>query len=248
MRHLRFCKISKNGECPEGAWFDTATGIKLTQTEIQALLGYTETWTFLYEDGTTIPQVATFYDQGWLNEGDRQQLELLKDHPHLGNPFPKSTALVAVHQEASRKVRLVVAITDPEGNPVDLVRVRYRTGELVTEVPRCFVQDHIIDAREKFGAGCFGHFEGWVYGFGAHRHALEVRSLQNLMEKDRQRAEDASYRAGLAIFTHFGSVFPLSKYMWEGAAKETFLTVEAKFNQGPWVPINGKGKPQEPLL
>ena len=249
---LRLCKLpSKDGVNDEYGWFDRETGRALTESEVLALDGTEFRWTAYYDDGTTQEAVATFTPGGFLNAGDRYVLEQNRTGgEHAGNYYPKSTALHAAKYDlaGNKRPRKFVG---PQGETPDLVRVRFVSGSVMTEVPHEWVLDELLEAKETHGVNiCGGEaLSGWLYGFGALEHVQNVHKAQSVRrywqydETERECAGRAASRAALGILRHFGLLFPVRRLEWIYAGRDSGFEVQRQVNEGPWRVLDARGRP-----
>lgn len=246
---LRYCLSSKPND-DDAAWFDTDAGRRLTDDEVTARVGTTETWTVRYDDGSQRDYVATFAENGWLNAEDVFVRDSAARGEFIGHVYPKTTSLRAIKYTATRwrKKLSIASIVGPTGDRADTVCVRFVSGGVTTDTRHWFVLDEVIDARETRGAECGGSLSSRLYGGGAVVHVQRVANSDLVdggiaTDADIALAESASFRAELAVLQYFRSTFPLPRYVWTSAAEETGIAVEIKVNDGPWLEVDGKGVP-----
>lgn len=248
---LRYCLLAEKNYHAERAWFDTDRGHRLSDEEVASLVGTQEKWIARFEDGTESCYTATFGEYGWLDGSDIATIERNRFGVDRSGVYGKTTALRAINYEAQRGESMIVALIGPNGERPDLLRVAYRSSGITTNVGRVFLQDEVTDARETFGVrvSLDPAINGWVYGFGSIRHIESVRDARGERERRRfsdeehKHAEQASFRASVAILRCFGSAFPAFKIEWREAAVETGIEVLIQKNNGPWRAVDGKGRP-----
>lgn len=248
---LRLCKLpSKDGVNDEYGWFDRETGRALSEGEVLLLDGTEYRWTAYYADGTTEEAVATFTPGGFLNSGDRYVLEQNRTNgEHAGSYYPKSTALHAAKYDlaGNKRPRKFVG---PQGETPDIVRVRFVSGTVVTEVHHEWILDELLDAKETHGANLCGSevLSGWLYGFGALEHVQDVhkangaRRYWEYTDAERECASRAASRAALGILRHFGLVFPVRRLEWIYAGRDPGFEVQRQVNESPWMTLGALGK------
>lgn len=248
---LRLCKLpSKDGVNDEYGWFDRETGRALSEGEVLLLDGTEYRWTAYYADGTTEEAVATFTPGGFLNAGDRYVLEQnITGGEHAGNYYPKSTALHAAKYDlaGSKRPRKFVG---PQGETPDIVRIRFVSGTVVTEVHHEWILDELLDAKETHGVNLCGSevLSGWLYGFGALEHVQAVHKANGApcyweyTDAERECASRAASRAALGILRHFGLVFPVRRLEWIYAGRDPGFEVQRQVNESPWMTLGALGK------
>lgn len=251
---LRYCRTSPRGDV-NYAWFDTSIGRRLPDTEVQSMVGREERWTARFDDGTERVLVATVDAYGFLNEGDRVTLASNASKGTSYGIYPKSTALRAIRYDVGSK-RRIVSLRGPNGEAPDIVRVRFVSGDVVTEPSHFWLRDDLLDSHELHGARapCGEGVSGWTYGFGGVRHVENVRKAAGDEEyydatsDELRRAGKASARANVAIFRALralGPSLPVWRLEWVQAAIETGIAVEIQINNGPWMPVDGRGRTSE---
>lgn len=254
---LRYCLSSKPND-DDAAWFDTDAGRRLTDDEVTARIGTTETWTVRYDDGSQRDYVATFAENGWLSPSDVSILErYASSGKYTGCVSPRQSAEALIRDMATsdilRRDVSIVSIKSSDGYAADVATVRFVSDGIATDTRYWFVSDDVACAREVFGARCSDGISMFIYGGGSLRHVRYVSSHSGSQRdsaaqvrsdaSDRRLASSASFRAELAVLRQFRSLFPLPRYVWTRAAEETGIAVEIKVNDGPWLEVDGKGVP-----
>jgi hypothetical protein len=251
--NLRLCKRpSQDGLNDAHDWFDRDKGLRISDEEVAALEGTEDRWVATYADGSTAEAISTFTARGFLNASDRWVIEeIKKGSKPAGNYYPKPTSLRAAKFDLTSARKELRTIVGPRGETPDIVRIRFVSGEVSSQIGHEWVFEEVLDEKELYGANlCSGHvINGWTYGFGALRHlqdvhkAAGIRDYYKFTEEERDRASMASSRACLGILRHFKLLFPVRRFEWIWAAKESGVEVQRQVNDGPWCVLDAKGKP-----
>lgn len=249
---LRYSRSPGRGEGgPRWAWFDTGLGRELDVLEVASNLCREERWTACWVDGERREFVATFGRGGWLNERDRALREGRRADEAAPAPSGQSTSLRAVQRMVQADGGRLAWLQGPDGERPDVVRVAFASAGIVTEAPHFWLRDEILDAREASGALLCGEasVSGWTFQSGSVRHLEAVRKATGVgrywetSDEDFDRAAAAAGRANLAILRQFGQAFPVSRADWLLAERDPGVEVRVRRNLGPWLPVDGRGRP-----
>lgn len=232
---------------PEYFWWETEGGRErvLSEEEALAIRGYKETWTvhILVDHPDMEPyrvsQVTVeVCESGW---------SCPSIYPPDITPSTAPSSLLAAQRHAPGGVGLVQRLIRPDGSEVDILRFRFVTGDLITEVGYPYTQEALDSERWSLGTVMdAGSKIGWCYANGALYHARDQNPkgrYAELKDEDYEVAELSAIRAQLAVLRAF-RCYPIRKYLWKNAPKATYRVEMRWNNQGPWAVVDEKGLPQ----
>lgn len=221
-------------------WYEVGPHTRrLSEGEVDAILGYTEVWTVIGPKGPSVVWVWV-RENGWhLLPAPGEEVDAFT----LSITFSDSSYAAAFHSPGGTTD--VLGLIRPDGVPVDILRLRYVTGDVITEVAHPYWQD-LIDAEKDVHGIKLPHgrlISGWTFGAGSVRHLEKIYKALDFTSQQRRESESLSYRADLAILRAF-KVNPILPRLWKWARTETPHQVEMRWNnEGPWRIVDPKGLP-----
>lgn len=213
-------------------WFvtDGVSKTALTPEEEAAIMGTVEHWIADYGDDMDVVSVR-ITPNGWksaVGDGPRRE--------------GQSRAITCVGY-ASRGTYKVRRFIRPDGTKPDILRVRFVTGDVVTEVPFPYTQEAMDSEVEIYGSRVAGGSHlAWVATKSDLHVTRIVGECPEFETPLHNRLVCADARARLAILRAF-RCYPIRQHVWKGATEETEFRVEARWNdRGPWKEVDAKGR------